>query len=116
MAQQSPGSWEREQIRHRHQNLGDVDHGLTNTLHVHADRMRIRTPIAFNLNTMWPSVTRLSTRHEKMSTESRKPRCSTGEGVLGGLPCWNVTQSLVVTNGDKIDMDRPQCEAGRLTT
>lgn len=38
-----PGSWEREQIRHRHQNLGDVDHGLTNDLH--ARTVHIRTPI-----------------------------------------------------------------------
>lgn len=37
VAQQSPGSWEREQIRHRQQNLGDVDHGLTNKLHAMQD-------------------------------------------------------------------------------
>lgn len=59
VAQQSPGSWEREQIRHRHQNLGDVDRGLTNTLDAYAGRIAIRTSIAVSLTTMsmWPPVT-----------------------------------------------------------
>lgn len=94
VAQQSPGSWEREQIRHRHQNLGDVDHGLTNDLHA-GRSISVRPSRSTS-----PPCGRLprSPRHGKMSTESRKPRGSTMEGCLVRLPHWNVTQSLMVTN------------------
>lgn len=102
VAQQSPGRGNGNRYDIGSKESGDVDRSLL--IVTHAEGSRIRTPItaALNTNKLWPPVT-IAGHENCPGGQDRREGCL-DDWTTGRLPCWNVTQSRMVTNGDKIGM------------